>query len=109
MTPSPHEQYANALRAAPLAGTAMAQDWLRAAESALQRPLAIALPLGESGYFPADSPTATAYQFEMTRGRRLSVEITFDSVEMTQLFVDLFHMRGSEPPDRVASAQDGRS
>jgi murein DD-endopeptidase MepM/ murein hydrolase activator NlpD len=109
VSPSPHERYADVLRAAPLAGTAMAQDWLRAAEAALQRPLAIALPLGESGYFPADSPTATAYQIELTRGRRLSVEITFDSVDITQLFVDLFQMRGGEPPDRVASAPDGRS
>ena len=71
VTPSPHEQYADALRAPPLAGTAMAQDWLRAAEAALAQPLAVTLPLRESAYFPADQPVATAYRFALTRGRRL--------------------------------------
>jgi len=110
IAPSPHEQYASSLREAALADTALARDWLRTADEALQRPLTIALPLRESGYFPADPPTATAYQVELTRGRRLSVEITFDSVEITRLFVDLFELRGGgEPPERVASAPDGRS
>ena len=107
IAPSPRQQYADSLRAAALADTAIARDWLRAGEESLQRPLSIALPLRESGYFAADQPTATAYQFELVRGRRLAVEIVFDSVEATQLFVDLFLVRDPEPPDRVASAPDG--
>jgi len=109
VTPSPHEQYADALRAAPLAGTAMAQDWLRAADAALAQPLAVTLPLRESAYFPAGQPAATAYRFELMRGRRLEVQVTFDSVETTQLFVDLFAEQGAEPPERVASLTEGHT
>jgi murein DD-endopeptidase MepM/ murein hydrolase activator NlpD len=107
VAPSPHEQYADALRAAPLAGTAMAQDWLRAADRALAQPLAVTLPWRESAYFPAGQPIATAYRFELQRGRRLEVQVTFDSVETAQLFVDLFEEDGAAPPERVASLAEG--
>jgi murein DD-endopeptidase MepM/ murein hydrolase activator NlpD len=109
VTPSPHEQYADALRAAPLAGTALSQDWLRAADAALAQPLSVTLPLRESAYFPADHPAAIAYRFELKRGRRLDVQVTFDSLETAQLFVDLFEENGAEPPERVASLTEGNT
>ena len=101
--PSPHERYADSLRNTPLENTALARDWLAAAETALAKPLVITLPMRESGYFAADSPSATAYQFELQRGRRFSVEINFDSLATAQVFVDLFELRSDEPPERVAS------
>ncbi|HEX6163283.1 MAG TPA: M23 family metallopeptidase [Vicinamibacterales bacterium] len=106
---SPHQRYAEALRAAPLGETAMARDWLRAGEDALRQPLTIALPLRESGYFAADQPTAVAYQFELARGRRFAVEITFDTVERAQLFIDLFEVRDAGAPERVASLTEGNT
>ena len=107
LAPSPHQRYADALRDAPLGDTAMARDWLRAGEESLLKPLTIALPIRESGYFAADQPSAVAYQFELVRGRRFAVEITFDSVERAQLFIDLFEVRDARPPERVASMTDG--
>jgi murein DD-endopeptidase MepM/ murein hydrolase activator NlpD len=108
MAPSPHERYAEALRHTALDNTALARDWLTAAETALSKPLLVNLPMRESGYFAADTPTATAYQFELQRGRRFSVEVTFDSVETAQLFVDLFAIRAEAAPERIASLTDGR-
>lgn len=108
LAPSPHERYAEALRDTALDNTALARDWLTAAETALSKPLIVTLPMRESGYFAADTPTATAYQFELQRGRRFSVEVTFDSVETAQLFVDLFEIRAEAAPERIASLTDGR-
>jgi murein DD-endopeptidase MepM/ murein hydrolase activator NlpD len=108
LAPSPHERYAEALRDTALDNTALARDWLTAADTALSKPLIVALPMRESGYFAADTPTATAYQFELQRGRRFSVEVTFDSVETAQLFVDLYEVRAEGAPERIASLTDGR-
>lgn len=107
LAPSPHERYADSLRDTALENTALARDWLTAAETALATPLAIALPMRESGYFAADSPSATAYRFELQRGRRFSVDITFDSLETAQLFVDLYELRNEAAPKRIASLTEG--
>ncbi len=107
MAPSPHERYAESLRDTALDDTALARDWLAAADAALSRPLAVTLPMRESGYFAADSPAATAYQLELQRGRRFSMEVTFDSVETAQLFVDLFEARPDAAPRRIASLTEG--
>src|SRR5688500_463297 len=109
LAPSPHERYAEALRGTALDNTALARDWLTAAEAALSKPLTVTLPMSESGYFAADTPTATAYQFELQRGRRFSVEVTFDSVEMAHLFVDLFQIRNEATPERIASLTEGQT
>jgi peptidoglycan LD-endopeptidase LytH len=105
--PSPREQYAASLRSANLHVTAMGQDWLRAGETALAQPLTVTLPFRESAYFPADRPTATAYRFELKRGRRLEIDVRVESLEPAQLFVDVFEVRGAEAPARVASLSEG--
>jgi murein DD-endopeptidase MepM/ murein hydrolase activator NlpD len=107
LAPSPHQRYADALRDAPLGETALARDWLRAGDEALLQPLTIALPISESGYFAADRPAAVAYRFALARGRRFAVEITIDSAEPAQLFIDLFEVRDGGVPERVASLTDG--
>ncbi len=107
LAPSPHERYAEALRDTALDNTALARDWLTAAETALSKPLLVTLPMRESGYFAADTPAATAYQFELQRGRRFSVEVTFDSVATAQVFVDLFEIRAETAPERIASLTEG--
>src|SRR5687767_8041354 len=85
--PSPHEKYVDGLRRNALSSTALARDFLNAADAAIAQPLAVALPMRESGYFAADRPTAVAYRMELQRGRRLSVEVTFETMEAAQLFV----------------------
>ena len=107
LAPSPHESYADGLRGANLAETALGRDWTQASERALTHPLSVALPLNESGYFPAERPTAVGYRLELQRGRQLSVDLTFDGLEVPRLFVDLFELRDGTPPERVASLTEG--
>lgn len=107
LAPSPHERYAEALRNQPFTDTALARDWLSAAEAAMAQPLTVSLPMRESGYFAADRPTAVAYRLQLQRGRRLAVEITFNSAETAQLFVDLFEVRVESEPERIASLTEG--
>lgn len=106
VTPSPHERYADGLRSASLDQTALGRDWLRAGEAALASAVSVSLPFREAGYFPA-AATAAAYQVDLQRGRRLAVDVSFDSLDGGQLFVDLFEVREGEPPRRVASLTEG--
>jgi len=105
--PSPHESYADGLRGAKLGETALGRDWTQASERAVTQPLAVTLPLNESGYFPADTATAVGYRLELERGRQLSVDLTFDGLELPRLFVDLFEVRDGALPERVASLTEG--
>lgn len=105
--PSPHEKYVDGLRRHALSSTALARDFLNAADAAIAQPLAVALPMRESGYFAADRPTAVAYRMELQRGRRLAVEVTFETMEAAQLFVDLFELPLNAAPRRIASLTEG--
>ena len=95
-SPTPWEEYEGQLRESGLAETAMGRSWLRASETALANPVAARLPLAESGYFPADLPSAVGYQVELTRGRVFEIEVRFESSEPSRLFVDLFELRDGE-------------
>jgi murein DD-endopeptidase MepM/ murein hydrolase activator NlpD len=87
---SPHEGYVRELRAAGLDASALGRDWIAAGTTSLTRATLAPLPFRETGYFPPDRPSATAYQLDLRRGRRLSIVITFQSAEPGRLFVDLF-------------------
>ena len=99
---SPSERYAESLEKAGLLESALGQDWVRAGAVALGSPVAVSLPLRETGYFPAEPASAIAYRLELARGRILTVEIGFASEQPARLFVDLFRLRPGEEPDRVA-------
>lgn len=105
--PSPHERYAASLRGANLGDTALGRDWIQASERALTQPLSVTLPLNESGYFPADIPSAVGYRLDLQRGRVLHVDLTFDGLQFPRLFVDLFEARDAVAPARVASLSEG--
>jgi murein DD-endopeptidase MepM/ murein hydrolase activator NlpD len=107
--PSPYDRYAAALGDTALADTALVRDWRAASDIAMAQPLTVTLPMRESGYFAADRPAAVAYQIELQRGRRLSVELSVESVEPSQVFVDLFEARAEQAPQRVASLTEGAS
>ncbi|WP_291982796.1 peptidoglycan DD-metalloendopeptidase family protein [Luteitalea sp.] len=100
---SPHDGYLATLTASGLSETALGRDWLAAGALAVQRPVSAASPFQETGYFPPAIPSATAYRLDLPRGRRLSIEVTMEASAPTQLFVDLFALRGEAPPERVAS------
>ena len=101
--PSPHDQYADALRESGLDATALGRDWLRAASEVLQRPSEATLPFNEVVFFAPDAPRAAAYRFELARGRRLSVTATIDGEPPARLFVDLFQVDDGGLPQRIAS------
>src|SRR5688572_30224220 len=100
---SPHERYAARLSAAGLDEAALGQDWIRASDRALAEAMTAELPFRETGYFPADKPSATAYRLHLQRGRRLVVDTTVDASALTVLFVDLFEAREGEVFRRVAA------
>lgn len=103
-----HERYGEALKETGLDATALGRDWLAEADRALREPFTASTPFIESGVFPADRPTAVAYRLELVRGRRLSVEIAFDSTEPGRLFVDLFQEREGDTPRRVGGSEAGQ-
>jgi peptidoglycan LD-endopeptidase LytH len=100
---SPYERYAAGLSAAGLDEAALGRDWIRAGDRALAGAMTAELPFRETGYFPADQPSATAYRLPLRQGRRLVVDITADAIAPTALFVDLFEEREGEPFRRIAA------
>lgn len=102
-TSSPHERYHDTLRRSGLDQTALGSDWTRASEEALRSPMTAELPFHETGYFGPDDASAIAYQFDLRRGRRLEVVVTFHSANGGQLFVDLFRVSNGAPPRLMSS------
>lgn len=107
--PSPHEDYSAMLQKAGIDRTALGQDWNRAGQQALSRPVAVATPFRETGYFPPEEAGAIAYRLELQRGRRLAVDVAFESSAPARLFVDLFRATGEPTPQRVAFLEADQS
>ncbi len=101
-----HEQYAQALRDGALGETALARDWLAAAERALETPLTVQLPFREVGYFDPAQPSAVGYRFSAQRGQELRIRVDFAPPDSAHLFVDLFRVPAdtTESLTHVASA-----
>ncbi|MEO3406796.1 M23 family metallopeptidase [Mucilaginibacter sp. CAU 1740] len=85
---SPHDQYARHLADAGLANTALGSGWLSTSQTILAAPLKISLPYMEKGYFAADKATATAFDFDLKRGQKISVLITKKPVSFI-IYADL--------------------
>ena len=105
---TPHETYAQRLRQAGLDDTALARDWLSAAERALSTPKPATLPItSEVTHLPA-TPEAYGYRLKLQRGRVLTVSLTVASSEPSLIFVDLFAPgEPGKPLRHVASAERG--
>jgi murein DD-endopeptidase MepM/ murein hydrolase activator NlpD/SH3-like domain-containing protein len=102
--PAPHDGYSAMLRGSGLDRTALGQDWLRVSEGALQKPVTIASPFQETGYLPPAEAAAVGYRLDLQRGRRLSIDVAFDSgTAPARLFVDLFRVQPDGRHRRVAS------
>jgi murein DD-endopeptidase MepM/ murein hydrolase activator NlpD len=105
---TPHEKYARKLREAGLDDTALARDWLAAAERALAEPKAAALPLANEVMHAPAKPQAYGYRLQLARGRVLRVALTVAGDEPALIFIDLFEAAGAdEPPRHLASAERG--
>ena len=106
-----HADYAEALADFGLDKAALGRDWLTAAARALDQPVAVTLPFSEAGYLAAAEPAAVGFRFDVRRGRRLVIDVSFDASPAGTLFVDLFELRDAEddPPRRVASLAPGKT
>ncbi len=104
---TPHEAYEASLVAAGLGGTALADRWRSAAESALAAPVELRTPFEEVAFFPGEQPVAAAWRVSLERGQVLRVDLEIDPPEGGRVFMDLFRVGGGGSPIRVASAPDG--
>jgi hypothetical protein len=103
-----HERYTAALSEFGLVNVALGQDWLAAAERALTSPLSTSAPFAETGHLTPERPVAVGYRLELVRGRRLAVDVSYDTPEPGRLFIDLFEFRENRPPARVGGAEPGQ-
>jgi murein DD-endopeptidase MepM/ murein hydrolase activator NlpD/SH3-like domain-containing protein len=110
-TLTPHEQYAEALREAGLAETALGRDWLGAADAALREALPASVPFHEVGYFSADEAQAAGYRIYAQRGQRLTAEVEVEGVDPPRLFIDVFEVPSdtAEPPSHLMSSDSTMS
>lgn len=99
---SPYERYMQSLSGAGLDETALGRDWSRVGLDAMAAAIPVSTPFSEESYLPPDTPSAVAYRLELARGRRLVVDVSFDSALPARLFVDLFDVSRPDDPRRVA-------
>jgi len=101
---SAHERYSRGLERAGLEKTALAKDWLAAAQSSIRQPLTVALPFREAGYFASSEARAVGYAVRLRDGQRLSVVAETNGTPYT-IFLDLYRQTGdtANPLDLVAS------
>ena len=103
-----HAEYAGTLRELGLDQVAYGRDWIAAAARALERPVTVSLPFAEHGHLAAEAPGAAGFRFELERGRRLVVDVAFESSDAGRLFVDLFEMR-EDGPRRAGGLKPGET
>jgi murein DD-endopeptidase MepM/ murein hydrolase activator NlpD len=89
---TPHERYEYGLRAAGLDVTALGQDWLAAADHALEAPVSISPPYSEVSYLDAGDAGAVGYSVSLRRGERITASFELDSDTAYKVFVDMFVM-----------------
>ncbi|WP_069659772.1 M23 family metallopeptidase [Arcticibacter eurypsychrophilus] len=101
---SPHDQYASNLESAGLHETALGKEWLSAAVNSLNKPLFIALPYKETGYFPDNKAMATALRFEAKLGSKILISFTKKPVAGFTVYIDLWEQRANEKKKLLAYA-----
>lgn len=95
-----HQKYADQLKEAGLANTSMANQWFAAAQKSLEQPLTISLPYKEAGYFAAEKPSASGYQFEVRRGDKVSLTVAVVPDTVQHFFGELW-----KPAPRVSESE----
>ena len=105
---TPHDIYAQRLRDAGLGDTALARDWLAAAERAVREPREATLPLANTVTHEPAQPQAYGYSLRLQRGRVLKVTLSLSATEPALVFIDLFEPgEAGRPPRVLASAARG--
>jgi murein DD-endopeptidase MepM/ murein hydrolase activator NlpD/SH3-like domain-containing protein len=103
-----HDAYLYSLQEAGLSDTALGQDWKSAAEGALLLPIDVTLPHEEIFYVDPSEAMAVAYRFDVKRGQRIEVDVSFAGQKSCRLFIDAFRVRGESLEEwlHVASANE---
>lgn len=86
---SPHQIYSQRLKEAGLDKTAMGRAWLTVADRILRKPLVIAIPYKETGYFAADRVQAASFRFEAQQGEKLTITLNKKPLDNFNIYVDL--------------------
>ena len=90
---TPHEAYQESLTSAGLHETALAEEWLNAANLSLTDAPSIDTPYREEGFFPAHLPQARGYKVTLRRGQQLSVTVTANAEDAVRMFVDIYRLQ----------------
>src|SRR4051794_1463154 len=92
-----HETYLSGLQSSGLGNTRLAALWQSAAAAGLSQPVTVNLPFKESGYFSADTPSASGYMMHLKQGARLSVIMETRPVTGFLVFVELWSSVPGQP------------
>jgi murein DD-endopeptidase MepM/ murein hydrolase activator NlpD len=104
---SPHQRYSRSLLEGGLAHTALATQWLAAANRALAQPAELAVPFTEDALIDPANPVSLGYAVTLKRGQRLDARVKITTDTPGQVFIDLFEPDPEGGPERrpVASAR----
>ncbi|MET0638256.1 MAG: peptidoglycan DD-metalloendopeptidase family protein [Chitinophagaceae bacterium] len=94
---TPHEKYSLGLADAGLTQTILGKTWISAANASLLQPANINLPYRETGFFPAETPSAAGYRFTAKRGERITVNLETTPARGFRLFLEFWENNGSDP------------
>lgn len=104
---TPHERYVETLERAGLQGSRMTDAWRSGARSGLMHPLPVTLPHQERGYRFPEQAEALGYEFEATRGERLTITLESEAIgPLPQVFIEVYRVRG---PDTLPPEEDART
>lgn len=99
---SPHQQYEQQLIAAGLNGSSLFKQWKNASKQSILQPISITVPYQEEAYFAANNPNAVAFIFDARIGEKLQINLELQTLDSTQLFIDLFKMIEDTTEQQVA-------
>jgi murein DD-endopeptidase MepM/ murein hydrolase activator NlpD len=107
---TPHEQYSKSITDAGLQATALGRSWFNAAENGLQKPLTVAVPYKESGYFAAERPDAVGLKISARRGEKLRISLEKKPATGFRIYMDLWQRDGADSTRlRLVGAADTSS
>jgi len=95
---SAHEKYSDSIVKEGYDKTTIGNAWIRASETSIAQPFQLQLPYTEAGYFDANKPAATGFEFEAKRGMKIYINAA------AGLFLDLFEPVPGASPVLLSSA-----
>lgn len=101
---SPHDVYADNLKAAGLERSEMGKQWLNRAANIAGDALAVKIPYKETGYFAPDKTQAVKLSFDAVKGQKINITLTKKPTINFNIYIDLFEQARNGELERVAFA-----